>query len=1476
MKLQYISIIALLAYTVQSSAQAVSNPVNNIPTEMPDLPPVTSYPGLNNLSGITRFNYIRTQVPDQPVTSISASTYYRQSAEYFDGLGRPLQSVQKKAHADGYDLVQHHVYDSVGREAYGYLPFALPLAYSDGNLTWSNLKTLFTAFYPGSTGEHPYSKTEFDNSLLNRVTRQLPQGASWIGADRGKVVEYATNTEPTYSGTVGTSIVFWKYKNCFPRYTIGATATALPVYAGNYNEKELYITRVTDEDSNVSEEVRDKLGRMIMQRRVAKDFPPAATMPRVPAYGDPLNLAYTIYVYDDLNRLRFVIPPEAAKPTVATSTSGSTTTFTHTFPAIDANIAAGLCYRYVYDSRGRLIEKQIPGKGSEEYVYDQRDRQIYYRDARIKADGKWMFTIYDALDRPVVTGLIPATGSQASMTSILTSTTVYPEPSIWFYLRNYNLWHTYPTTITTSLGSADILSYTYYDDYADLPATGYSYNSSFLPSVTQPYLVRSVRSNNTRGLVTGTKVKVMDGAATPNWLTTVNYYDEKGRLIQAVASNHKGGKDYSSNTYYFQGMLWKNIFRQQNPSALPMFGTTYDMTINTLETTYERNIGIGGGNDQVWKVTKTMNGDPEYEFAYYDYDHLGHITTKMFPSGNVLQEYNIQGWLQYLRAYNSNGPLTDQKVFFEQNLYYDKGFASKFYNGNIAGTVWTGYRPTAAALFTQRAYGYDYDKLGRLDHAEYRHKQFTGTTWVKTATDYTMSGVTYDLNGNIKSMNQRGTEPGSSTPEDMDLLIYTYKANSNQLIKVEDGVPAANTALLPDFKNNANTTTEYTYDVNGNMLTDGNRKISATAYSYLNKPEQITVTGLGTIKYLYDALGNRLQKVITPTSGTTYGYDYIGNFVYKDNRLEYIMNEEGRSRPKVVGAEVKYTYDYFVKDHLGNVRTSVNAEPMTADYLASHEISAYAAEHLVFDNIENVWDDNPAGTPGNETSAHLVASDPAKRIGTAIMLRTMPGDEFRISADCFYQGAFTPGSTVTPADMVSSLTSALLGGETYTGVPVSEMQQNVAIITQAMNNPALPSQLNSMLSANTDPSAPRAYLNYLMFDQNLQLIPAKSGAVQVPTGSGSGIPWTTIRPSILDGELLRIDVPGYIIIYINNNSIGKDVYFDDIKIEHYNGNVLEESHYYPFGLTVSQMAPEVTAPINPYKYNTKELETAFGLQNYEYGARQYNSQIGRWNSIDPFADKYHSESPFAYVSNNPVKYVDPDGRFKLNYNDAQLKANGLTRGDVQRFESIVTNIGNLVSSNPQAMDAIANTTGFDQSRILSDLEIGNGPDITISAYGPGARGGKDGIIFDPSVVKSLANIDPNNTNELSEQTLGLALNLLHEYGHYGDQTTNGGKNTGQYDDDKTEPNGRRQDTKAFGDRDNQEKGKQKWSTSLTGHRGNDITTFGFGVNVGLAPGGKSVFMKPKLSNTIPKAYGGKIPTSLPKEAKDILNTLNVK
>jgi RHS repeat-associated protein len=100
--------------------------------------------------------------------------------------------------------------------------------------------------------------------------------------------------------------------------------------------------------------------------------------------------------------------------------------------------------------------------------------------------------------------------------------------------------------------------------------------------------------------------------------------------------------------------------------------------------------------------------------------------------------------------------------------------------------------------------------------------------------------------------------------------------------------------------------------------------------------------------------------------------------------------------------------------------------------------------------------------------------------------------------------------------------------------------------------------------------------------------------------------------------------------------------FDNIKIEHYAGNVTEENHYYPFGLTLSTDVEHK----QPYKYNTKELEKSFGLEMYDYGARMQDPQIGRWFGIDPLAEKFVYESPYVYGGNNPILNIDVGGKFK--------------------------------------------------------------------------------------------------------------------------------------------------------------------------------------------------------------------------------------
>ena len=51
-----------------------------------------------------------------------------------------------------------------------------------------------------------------------------------------------------------------------------------------------------------------------------------------------------------------------------------------------------------------------------------------------------------------------------------------------------------------------------------------------------------------------------------------------------------------------------------------------------------------------------------------------------------------------------------------------------------------------------------------------------------------------------------------------------------------------------------------------------------------------------------------------------------------------------------------------------------------------------------------------------------------------------------------------------------------------------------------------------------------------------------------------------------------------------------------------------------------------------------------GLNTYDYGARQYNPAFPSWDRIDPLAEEYYSVSPYAYCNNNPIRFIDPDGR----------------------------------------------------------------------------------------------------------------------------------------------------------------------------------------------------------------------------------------
>ncbi len=90
--------------------------------------------------------------------------------------------------------------------------------------------------------------------------------------------------------------------------------------------------------------------------------------------------------------------------------------------------------------------------------------------------------------------------------------------------------------------------------------------------------------------------------------------------------------------------------------------------------------------------------------------------------------------------------------------------------------------------------------------------------------------------------------------------------------------------------------------------------------------------------------------------------------------------------------------------------------------------------------------------------------------------------------------------------------------------------------------------------------------------------------------------------------------------------------------------VTQENHFYPFGLNMEgvwQNAPSIVD--NKYQYNGKELVSDFGLELNDYGARNYDAAIGRWNAVDPMSEKYGNWSPYNYTKGNPINMIDPNG-----------------------------------------------------------------------------------------------------------------------------------------------------------------------------------------------------------------------------------------
>jgi RHS repeat-associated protein len=1175
-------------------------------------------------TGDFNYNIIRVWEPLIPLTSdTSVRSVYKttkevkQTAQYFDGLGRPIQTVMKKVthangvYADAKDMVMPVIYDEFGRETYKYLPYVDTGSYGQFKINPFESQAAFMqqTYNPSSNTDGEkffYSHSIIEASPLNRVTKTLAPGNSWTGSDRGVGMSYEFNDT--------NEVRLW---------TISMTMDSYASSSSYYGANQLYRTITTDEHGKRVVEYKNKEGKVVMKK--VEISTTAATI------TSHTGWMCTYYVYDDFGRLRFVLPPKATESVVSSGTISST-------------IADELCFRYEYDNRDRMIIKKVPGAGEMEMVYDSRDRLVMVQDAYSRAnDIGWVCTIYDDFNRPIRTYLWFADEGRSTCQDNVN------EDINW----------------VCSYSSPQLLTETYYDNYAWVSGSGSGLSSSIITTynsntnyfytasnTSDPYPQSISSTSATLGMVTGTKVNVL---GTSTYLYSVAFYDARGRAIQSQSTNYSGGNDTVTTQYDFAGRVLRVLTCHAKPGA----NTQRHIVLTKMEYDHAGRVTI---------IKKKINNSPEVTIAANTYDELGQLRKKNIgrkrnessqntytsdPIDSLVYSYNIRGWTTGINKEYARSA-SGANNWFGMELSYDYGFTSSQYNGNISGIRWR-----SNGSDSMRAYGFGYDATNRLLKADFTQYAGAGSgAWnTSTGIDFSMKmgdgsdpTTAYDANGNILKMWQMGLKITSSAT--IDNLNYTYQTGSNKLAKVTDSVTTDN--KMGDFKDGTNTgTDDYSYDANGNLILDQNKKISSIIYNHLNLPDSIRILGKGTIKYFYDATGNKLKKKTVDSTGTSVKTTvtiYLGGFVYQNDTLQFASQEEGRIREKRVGGQDTMYYDYFVKDHLGNVRMVLTDELKSDVYMATMENADSTIEQALFSNIASTKRTKPGGFD-SDTSNHYTSwlkavqtttfggkaagttLDVSKSIGIGKVLKVMAGDKVNVNV-YGWQASSTPPEEITNQSAYENIIANLFSS----GAQSIGDKLNPASLTSSVFLPGI----QQFLSGQSNFDENTAYLNWILLDdEQLKYVSCSSGFQQLPTITGAK---ELIQANAGDG----IEVPrnGYLFIYVSNSSL-HDVYFDDLHIEHIRGPLLEETHYYPFGLTMAGISSKAAAFGSPEnkknKFQNQEFNHDLGVDMYEFKYRMDDPQIGRFWQIDPLANKYVYNSTYAFSENCVTSHVELEG-----------------------------------------------------------------------------------------------------------------------------------------------------------------------------------------------------------------------------------------
>ena len=515
---------------------------------------------------------------------------YLDKVEYFDGLGRPFQTVLKKVTASSSNLVTLQEYDVAGRAANSWLPIVSSAEYV--------APASFKSSAPGNYGNdsRPYGQPVYEASPLNRTVKEYGPGAAWHGG-------HSVNTDYLANSTANAQL------NCI-NYSV-SSAGAL-TSNGSYASGQLSVVKTTDEDLNVSYTFTDKMGHVVLSRQMK---------------GSETHDTY--YVYDDKGNLCFVLQPMYQS---------------------SANLDQ-YAFQYKYDGRNRCIWKKLPGAGYVEMVYDNADRLVFSQDGNQRAlsTGNWMYYKYDGLNRlteqGTCTNKVTTSGTNVLVQHFYDSYAFRSQAG--FNNSNFpddasgNGKGALTASVATVLGSSNKIYTAYYYDIKGRvvktvqsnPLGGYDVAATVYTFTNKPATV--THTHTASGKTTRTEVYTysynhadrllkVEHTLGGTKITLADYaYDNLGRLQSkslhgsatnklTYAYNVRGwltgisGTKFTQNLYYntgngtarYNGSISSMTWKAGNESTVRGYKFTYDGLDRLLNATYGETAGINANTDR--------------------------------------------------------------------------------------------------------------------------------------------------------------------------------------------------------------------------------------------------------------------------------------------------------------------------------------------------------------------------------------------------------------------------------------------------------------------------------------------------------------------------------------------------------------------------------------------------------------------------------------------------------------------------------------------------------------------------------------------------------------------------------------------------------------------------------------------------------------------------------------------------------------